>query len=281
MDQNPLFLLVVDDDDVDREMVMKSLVSLNAKVIEAKTGEECLKHLDENTFDCILIDHVLPDHDSTSLIKEIKFRNYDTPIIVITGQGDEVLAVTLMKLGALDYIPKDRVDGMLAKTVRNAIRIKLSEEKIEFYRNFYNTAPIGFYTTCIRSGKFLRANPTCIKMLGFSTMEELRAGCKSTELYPPEDRERLLSRIQREGIVTDFEIQLNLPNGRKMWVLLSARHCKQGGCIEGSVIDITDKKEMQAELESQKLKGLESLTQMGKAIEKHIEDSFRMEDLKS
>lgn len=266
-------LLIVDDDKADRLMLLK-MTEPEFVVKSATTGNECLDFLKKQKFDCVVIDHFLPDYKSELLIKEIK-KIGDFPIIVITGQGDETLVVQLMKLGALDYIPKSKIkNGVLSKAIKNAIRLKHSEEKMEYYQNFYNNAPIGFYTTSITDGTFHNANLACIKMLGFNSLEELAKSCKSTDMYSSADREKLLQKIQRQGIVTDFEVELHLPNGKNMWVALSANYCKQGDCIEGSIVNITDKKEIQAELDAAKRESLAFLKKVNKNIEKRIDDSF-------
>lgn len=117
-------LLVVDDDDIDRKISEKQLSDI-ATVTGARTGKECLEALEEQQFDCILLDHLLPDYEGPELIKEIK-RFTEVPVIVITGQGDEILAATMIKLGAKDYIPKNKIEG-LADAVRNAVKVSEQE----------------------------------------------------------------------------------------------------------------------------------------------------------
>lgn len=268
-------ILLVDDDVTDCIAITKAISDLSAEIVEADTGEKGLALMNEQSFDCVLLDHVLPDIDSKKYISRVRKDNDYTPIIVITGHGDERLAVESIKNGASDYLPKSSInDGdILSRIVQSAITLEETTQQVKFYEYFYNTAPIGFYTTRLEDGYFLNANPQFIEMLGFDSLEELQDTCKSTDLYSLEDREKLLELIQ-EGPVTDFEVELHLPNGQEKWVTLSALSCDSLECLEGSVIDITEKKEMQAELNSYKKKGLDSLTKMGQAIEQRIEDSF-------
>lgn len=92
-------------------------------------------------------------------------------------------------------------------------------EDIEYYRHFYNFAPIGFYITKVEDGEFVLANPACIKMLGFKTFEELKANCKSTQLYPPRQRTKLIQSVMKNGSVTNFETEFDLKNGKKFGLI--------------------------------------------------------------
>jgi PAS domain S-box-containing protein len=268
-----LFLLVVDDNEQDRIAIIDSLENLGAKIVEAKSGRECLEALDASEFDCILLDHLLPDYSSEDIISAIKHKNETTPIIIITNQGDDILALTLLKLGAMDYIPKQKIgEDTLANAVRNAVRLKATEQKKEFYKSFYETAPIGFYTTSIKDGTFLMANPVCVEMLGFKTFEEMKDNVRASDFYPKYERQRLLDGIEKYGRVTDFETKITLLDGRELWVQVSGRYCRSGDCIEGSLTDITEKLAMKEELEEYKVKGLAELQEMERAIKMKLKE---------
>lgn len=70
------------------------------------SGEECLAHLRQSP-DLITIDYSLPDTTGTRLLKQIKDRHPDLPVIVISGQEDITTAVDMLKSGANDYLVKD------------------------------------------------------------------------------------------------------------------------------------------------------------------------------
>ncbi|MEM9510607.1 MAG: ATP-binding protein, partial [Cyanobacteria bacterium P01_E01_bin.35] len=76
-------------------------------------------------------DYHLPDIDGLNLIAEIKALNLDLPLIVLTGQGDEELAVEMMKAGAADYISKGKIEPYsLTKAISGAIRIHQAEQAV-------------------------------------------------------------------------------------------------------------------------------------------------------
>lgn len=70
------------------------------------SGEECLTHLRQSP-DLITIDYSLPDTTGIRLLKQIKDRHPDLPVIVISGQEDITTAVDMLKSGANDYLVKD------------------------------------------------------------------------------------------------------------------------------------------------------------------------------
>ncbi len=125
-----LKILVVDDDEVDRMTVRRALkkAGLSAELTEAEDGAEAIARLQDRIFDTILLDYRLPDWDGLSIIKQIQNLNIKVPLIVFTGQGDEEIAVEIMKAGAADYLSKARISSeTLPKAIRNAVRIHQAE----------------------------------------------------------------------------------------------------------------------------------------------------------
>ncbi|BDM78881.1 hybrid sensor histidine kinase/response regulator [Acaryochloris marina] len=126
-----LKLLVIDDDEVDRMAVRRALGKTNLEVdlSEAEDGEAALSLLKNQQFDCIFVDFLLPDRDGLSLAKQLQRLQVDTPFVVLTGQGDEQIAVDVMKAGAADYLAKHRITPTtLARTIRSAIRLHRAEQ---------------------------------------------------------------------------------------------------------------------------------------------------------
>jgi len=126
-----LKILVIDDDAVDRMAVRRALQKADFEVdlSEATDGSTALSTLKTNNFDCIFIDYLLPDQDGLTLVKQLQKLDVDAPLIVLTGQGDEQIAVEAMKAGAADYLSKTRLaPSTLAHTVRSAIRLRRAEQ---------------------------------------------------------------------------------------------------------------------------------------------------------
>jgi PAS domain S-box-containing protein len=126
----PVRLLLVDDDELDRAAVRRSLRAsgLAAEVAEVDDSQAALAALATAPFDCMLLDYRLPGTDGLAVLRAVRAAGYRLPIIMMTGQGDEQLAVEIMKAGATDYLAKGRVSAdALAASVRSALRIHRSE----------------------------------------------------------------------------------------------------------------------------------------------------------
>jgi len=129
-----LKILIVDDDAVDRMAVGRALskAGFALEIVEAEDSGIALASLKETKFDCIFLDYRLPDRDGLELIKDLRLMGIKVPSIVLTGQGDEEIAVEVMKAGASDYLSKSKVSPeTLSQTLRNAIRIHQAEMEAE------------------------------------------------------------------------------------------------------------------------------------------------------
>ncbi|ABA21184.1 Response Regulator Receiver Signal Transduction Histidine Kinase [Trichormus variabilis ATCC 29413] len=128
--EETLKILVVDDDEVDRMTVRRALVKAGVRMemSEVSDGNTALSILRNTSFDCAFIDYRLPDQDGLNLIETIRSLNIKIPLVVLTSQGDEQIAVELMKAGATDYLSKFRVSSeTLAQVLRNAMRLYRAE----------------------------------------------------------------------------------------------------------------------------------------------------------
>jgi len=81
-----------------------------------KSGEKALQRTKDGDFDLILLDYKLTDQDGLKLLRKMKRQGVKCPIVILTGQGDENVAVQAIKLGAQDYLPKEA--GNLDKVVQ-------------------------------------------------------------------------------------------------------------------------------------------------------------------
>ncbi|MBW4522757.1 MAG: hybrid sensor histidine kinase/response regulator [Scytolyngbya sp. HA4215-MV1] len=132
--EEALRILIVDDDEVDRMVVRRALKSTTLKIelSEAGSYETALTKFQQVKADCILVDYRLPGKDGLALVQDLRDHGTKIPLIVLTGQGDEQIAVELMKAGASDYLPKHRISApVLERIVRNAMRVYQAEIQVE------------------------------------------------------------------------------------------------------------------------------------------------------
>jgi PAS domain S-box-containing protein len=141
--QAPLRLLVVDDDAVDRMAVLRAIAvtGLGATVDEAADAETALAALVGLPSDCVLLDYQLPGRSGLELLKEIRRRGLDVPVIMLTGTSDPETAVALMKAGAADFLSKSVLaPDRLEPAIRNAVRVSRAERALRESQAWASTA---------------------------------------------------------------------------------------------------------------------------------------------
>ncbi len=105
-------ILIVDDDVVDRKTAQRSLerAGWEGDIVQAANADDALALIRSGEFACILLDYRLPGQNGLELLEQLH-QSGDTipPIIMLTGEGNEMLAVESMKKGAFDYLPKQQL----------------------------------------------------------------------------------------------------------------------------------------------------------------------------
>lgn len=99
-------LLVVDDEERIRRLLNMYLSREGFQIDEAMDGAEALEKFEENHYDCILLDVMMPEKDGFEVLQEIRDKKDQTPIILLTAKGEESDRVTGFETGADDYIVK-------------------------------------------------------------------------------------------------------------------------------------------------------------------------------
>ncbi len=100
-------ILVVDDDRGLAQLIKRSLDREGLTALTVDSGEAALAWLDHNRPELMLLDLKLEDIEGRELVERLLQRGRCPPFIIITGQGDERVAVEMMKRGARDYLVKD------------------------------------------------------------------------------------------------------------------------------------------------------------------------------
>ncbi len=117
-------ILVVEDDPGLLALIVKTLIRSGFDAQGASDGKKALEAIKEDPQRVILIDHQLPDMNGMELVRKLKVEGNEVNFISMTGQGDEKLAVEMMKLGASDYLVKEigfisLLPGILERVFRN------------------------------------------------------------------------------------------------------------------------------------------------------------------
>lgn len=137
-------------------------------------------------------------------------------------------------------------------------------DKCEDYQRFFEQCPVGLYKTRQEDGLFVEINPFGAKLLGYNSPEEVIGKVYSTEFYDKNLRNDLKDMLYDDGAITDFEIQLKQKNGNNVWV--SATAMNGDNFIIGSLTDITERKEMENQIETLKLNQVSVLKQISEDV---------------
>jgi len=113
-------ILVVDDDPYIQKALEDRLASLGYGVLVAADGQQALDLVDRHRPQVVLLDIEIPGLKGLDVLKEIRRREFDVPVIVITAYGSIDLAVQAMKEGAYDFVPKPFKSGHIALVVQKA-----------------------------------------------------------------------------------------------------------------------------------------------------------------
>ncbi len=127
----PASIFIVDDDRGLLRLIEKALQRDGFVTTTAVTGKEALSWLSQNDADLMLLDLKLQDMEGKELIDQLTEIKRCLPFIIITGQGDERVAVDMMKRGARDYLVKD-VDFLqfMPEVVKHALEQIETEHRL-------------------------------------------------------------------------------------------------------------------------------------------------------
>jgi len=257
----PIKILVIDDN-VDFIDSMKRLLSKEPYQVEvAFNGENGLQMVDAHLPDLVLLDVVMPGIDGYEVCRRIKGNPKYSGIFVVIFSGQKTSSddqVGAIEGGADGFILRPVSNRELLARIQGFIRIIRSERVLrtseQRYRSLFENAIEGIYQTTVE-GRYIQVNPSFARMFGFDSPEEMKHAIKDIgkQLYVhPGDRERLKKLLKKHGHIENFEAELFRKNGETFWVLINAHLVfDQSGnviCIEGTNIDITERKRVEDEL---------------------------------
>ncbi len=113
-------VLLVDDEQDFLEVMSERMENRGMEVSTAGSAQEALKKIEEETFDAIILDFMMPEMDGLETIKAIKKAKPELQIILLTGQATLEKGVEAMKLGAMDVLEKPADIEVLAAKVEKA-----------------------------------------------------------------------------------------------------------------------------------------------------------------
>ncbi|NVM20385.1 MAG: response regulator [Desulfobacterales bacterium] len=176
----PLELVIIEDEEAHFELMKRAIdKELPGSSIHYFTqADTCLERIHEITPDVIVTDYLIPGMNGLDFLGALKRENMDIPVIMITGQGDENIAVQAMKLGAADYLVKS-VDffTLLPSVIDKVVHKQKLEESFEQskkkFEQIFAESPIGIelYDS---NGLLIDLNKSCLDIFGIRDAADVR-----------------------------------------------------------------------------------------------------------
>ncbi len=205
-------ILLVEDNPADAELVRERLKDASGMspfhITRASTLKEALTILHSTPFDVILLDLNLPETHGLETLKRIRSANSAIPLVVLTVNEDEPLALEAIKLGAQDYLPKSSMNAVLLSRILHYAMEREKNERIRRdserkYRLFVDGATGLAFIMLDLDGNITHWNSGAERLLGYTedaalqkhfsmlfTAEDQRKGRPATELRRAEALEK-------------------------------------------------------------------------------------------
>ena len=227
-------ILYVEDEVAHVELTQRTLeenLQYGFVLYHADSLQDALKILDtESNIDLVLTDLRLPDGSGLDLLKRVKGFAYPPAVILVTGQGDEQIAVTALKAGAADYLVKEgNYLHRLPAAINNAVaQNRLGREQAALraaehrFRVVVEQLPAAVYTDNhdeYRSAQYI--SPQIKEITGFSAEEWLANPVFWLTRLHPNDLESVRKEIDStHASLTDFNMEYRIVHrdGRVVWV---------------------------------------------------------------
>ncbi len=268
-----LNVLSLEDSDLDFEIISLQLINAgyDLNISHVDNRNDFLTAIQKNTYDIILADFNLPQFDAFEALKMCNEICPDIPFICVSGSIGEIIAIELLKMGAVDYVLKDRMER-LPFAIKRAIAdahekkaLKIAEEALRKNENIQRkmVSNIGDVIIIIdKNGVNKYTSPNIETLFGWKPEEQIGKGTK--DLIHPDDY-KLARKFERKIIKKPeakgtLEVRYKRKDGEYVWVEITMVNLMSDPDIHGILGNYHDI--------SERKKAEESLINLKTAIEK-------------
>lgn len=274
-------ILIIEDNERTRRMLIRRLEKLNHVVIEVSNGTEAITRIKREIFDVVLLDQMMPDMNGIETFNHIRETiSPSPPVIMMTAHATLHLAVQFLKAGGDDFIQKpldfDILDSKIHQVIKANERLQkettarieaekaLAEER-HLLRSLIDTLPSCVYVKDME-GRYILSNAAHIHSMNKKVLDEV-VGKTSLELFPQKVTEQSIADeqkvIQTGEPLNNIEEISATQNSEHSWGLtnkvpLRNEHGDIIGLV-GVTVDITEIKQAEEELKKSKVKLSHSL----------------------
>lgn len=264
-----LRILLIDDNPNDRHLAIYALQQefSDLQIQEIGQAQDLEQALAAGQFDLVITDYQLRWSDGLTVLKAIKSRYRDCPVVMFTNSGTQEIAVEAMKSGLDDYVIKSNSQSLrLPKAVRRAWENTEAQRKVAGLetrlQTLLNNLNVGVYRLQA-DGTLLEGNRAFLRLVGLEHLNNIPDSKTLESYFQPEEYSELLSQLKHNSQGSDAygrlrqvpekevrEISLRRADGTTVWVRLSKTFTTVNGItiIDGLMEDITERKQSEQQL---------------------------------
>ncbi|WP_224982071.1 SpoIIE family protein phosphatase [Geomonas agri] len=268
----PLRVLIVEDSEDDALLLIFELRRGNYAPVSRRveTAEAMRKALEEENWDLVVSDYVLPGFTGLEALQVLRESGLDIPFIIVSGKIGEDTAVGAMKEGANDYLIKGNTSRLIPAIEREMQEAQVRRKKREAeaalvrserrYKRLVAAVTDYIYTVTISEGNVTRTShgPGCLSVTGYSDEEYQQNPFLWYQMIHEEDRPAVTSLTEelRAGKeIPSVEHRIRHKDGSLRWVINTVvpRYSEQGDLIayDGLISDISERKQAEESLRVQ------------------------------
>jgi diguanylate cyclase (GGDEF)-like protein/PAS domain S-box-containing protein len=269
-------ILIVDDNEINLMLFERLLQEDGVEVHAVGSGAQAVELAESMDFAFILLDVQMPVMDGFETARAIRKLKPDNPPPIVFATAihqDEDHVLRGYESGAVDYLfkPVDpqqlkskvkvflevfrqrcRLEEEIEQKRRTEKALRRAEEK---YRTIFENAVEGIFQ-CSPDGRLLEANPALARILGYDNPTHLISEVKDVGqewFLTREERKNYLARLEKDGYLANYEMQIRRRDGSIIWISESSRLVRdpEGEVVytEGLVEDITERKLSEIDLQ--------------------------------
>ena len=200
-------VLYMEDDPGLAALLRKSLERRGYEVDIAVSGKKGLAKLESAPYDILLVDYFMPELGGIDVIRALSEKQKLIPVIMVTGEGNEEVAVEALRLGAADYIVKDvqmkyleLLPAVIERVLSSQLLVREREQIYEAlsesedrYRSLFENNPLPMWVYDLETLGFLAVNEAAVRHYGYSRDEFLSMTIK--DIRPGEDVPKLIENV--------------------------------------------------------------------------------------
>ena len=223
---------------------------------------DAIGQLKSNRFHVILSDLSLPDSRGLETFRSLHTAAPEIPIVVLSGNDDEDLALKAVREGAQDYLVKGRLDGyLLSRAIRYAIERHRTEQALheseQHYKHLLESITDYAYSVKIENGQpgTVSHSRSCEAVTGYRPEDYSADRYLWYRMVHEDDRAKVtdqITRVSRGETPPSIEHRIIHRNGETIWVRSTVVPCRDEAgelvAYDGLVADITERKRSEAEL---------------------------------